>query len=321
MPAVSETTRSTFEAGIAAVELQCPRCAGSLQDHVCTACFFHLEMHRRVWIALPRERAAHYAQFIADYERIRAAEGRGSQNDDYYLALPFEDISGRNQRQWTIRARTFSYMAQYILPAVREHTGAAARILDMGAGNGWMSYRLSLMGFRPVAVDLLVNEQDGLGAAKHYQHHLAKMFPCVQAEATHLPFAPDQFDAVIFNASFHYAENYRTTLFESLRCLKHGGLIVIADSPWYGRKGSGEAMLTERHAAFQQRYGTSSASIASMEFLTDERLSDLEQMLNLKWERHTPYYGLRWAMRPLVARLRRRREPSRFRIYTARKLA
>jgi SAM-dependent methyltransferase len=321
MPAVSGQTRSTFEADIAGAELQCPRCAGTLHDLVCTACFFHLEMHRRIWLALPKERAAYYSRFMADYERIRAAEGRGSQNDDYYLALPFDDLSGRNQQQWTIRARTFSYMVRHILPAIRERAGTAARILDMGAGNGWMSYRLSLMGFRPVAVDLLVNDQDGLGAARHYQHHLLKMFPRVQAETTHLPFASDQFDAVIFNASFHYAENYRSTVFESLRCLKHGGLIVIADSPWYARQSSGEAMLLERHAAFHRSYGTPSDSIASMEFLTDERLSQLEQMLSIKWERHNPYYGPRWTLRPLVARLHRRREPSRFRIYTTRKLA
>ena len=172
-----------------------------------------------------------------------------------------------------------------------------------------------------MAVDLLINDQDGLGAAKHYQQQLPEMFPRVQAESTRLPFASEQFDAVIFNASFHYAESYQSSLREAMRCLKHGGLIVIADSPWYSQTSSGERMLAERHAAFLKRFGTPSNSIPSLEFLTDARLNDLEQALSLRLERHVPFYGLKWAMRPWIARVRGRREPARFRIYTARKAA
>jgi ubiquinone/menaquinone biosynthesis C-methylase UbiE len=56
--------------------------------------------------ALPPERAAHYARFIKDYERIRAAEGRGSESEDFYLGLPYKDTTGRNSNQWRIRARS-----------------------------------------------------------------------------------------------------------------------------------------------------------------------------------------------------------------------
>ena len=40
-----------------------------------------------------------------------------------------------------------------------------------------MSYRLSQMGFHPVAVDLLINDQDGLGAATHFEKQLPSLFP------------------------------------------------------------------------------------------------------------------------------------------------
>ena len=80
-------------------------------------------------------------------------------------------------------------------------------------------------------------------------------------------------------------------------------------------------MLAERRAIFLRKYGTSSHSIASREYLTDERLRALEQELLIRWQFHSPNYGLKWAMRPLMAKLRRRREPSRFRIYVARKQA
>ncbi|NYF88339.1 class I SAM-dependent methyltransferase [Tunturiibacter empetritectus] len=288
---------------------------------ICDGCHLSAVPREGIWIALTEDRMAHYSQFITDYEMIRAAEGRGGQNADYYLALPYKDLSGKNQAQWTIRARTYSYLAKQILPKIQAEVGVNARVLDVGAGNGWMSYRFSQMGLRPVAVDLLVNDQDGLGAAKHYQEHLQEMFPRVQAESTRLPFASAQFDAVFFNASFHYAESYEASLREALRCLRISGTIVVADSPWYSNKSSGELMIAERQAAFLKRFGTSSDSIRSLEFLTDERLRDLEHKFGIRWERHNPFYGFPWTMRPWIASWNRRREPSRFQIYTARKPA
>ena len=182
-----------------------------------------------------------------------------------------------------------------------------------------MSFRLALLGYRPIAVDLLTNEDDGLGAALHYQDALPEFFPRFQAEVTRLPFQSEQFDVVIFNASFHYSEDYEASLREALRCLRRGGMVVISDTAWYSREESGRKMVSERHAAFLQKYGSASDSIRSLEFLTDERLRALEEQLSIQWTAHSPRYGLRWAMRPLIARLRGRREPSRFRIYTARK--
>jgi SAM-dependent methyltransferase len=317
MPAA---TGQTLTAGLL---FRCPACGGSLQSDplpaelTCSACFFRLCEREGIWLALLPERRSYYARFISEYEQIRAAEGRGSDTSDYYLSLPFRDLSGANQSQWKIRARTFSYLSEQILPRIRPE----ARILDLGAGNGWLSYRLAVMGFKPVAVDLLVNERDGLAAAKHYRGRLQSMFLCAQAENTRLPFASGQFDAAIFNASFHYAENYSSTLLETMRCLKRGGMIIVADSPWYRKESSGEQMLAERRTMFLQRYGTPSDSILSQEFLTDHRLRELEREFGFRWKRHTPFYGLQWAMRPGIARWRGRREPARFYIYTAEKSA
>ncbi|WP_255462363.1 class I SAM-dependent methyltransferase [Granulicella sp. WH15] len=265
--------------------------------------------------ALPPARAAYYARFIADYEHIRAEEGRGSQSEEFYLSLPYKDSSGRNNSQWKIRSKSYDYLIRRVLKPLH-HRGS---ILDLGAGNCWMSFRLALLGYSPIAVDLLTNEDDGLGAAAHFDKHLPNPIPRFQAEATHLPFQAGQFDAIIFNASFHYSEDYEATLRESLRCLKPGGLAIISDTPWYSREESGSLMVAERHAAFRQRFGTASNSVTSLEFLTDERLQTLAKKLSIQWTVHSPWYGLKWAMRPWISKLRHRREPSRFRIYVARK--
>jgi SAM-dependent methyltransferase len=136
-----------------------------------------------------------------------------------------------------------------------------------------------------------------------------------------LPFQDGQFDVVIFNASFHYSEDYEITLREALRCLKPDGLVVICDTPWYSREESGEQMVAERRGNFRDRFCTASDSVQSQEFLTDERLRSLGESLSIRWTMHRPWYGWRWAVRPWVARLRRRREPSKFHIYVASKNA
>jgi SAM-dependent methyltransferase len=310
------------------VRLQCPRCRGwiSTLPHtkfvdtilVCSDCCLKLPCDGGIWRALLPERASHFSQFISDYEFIRAAEGRGSADAEYYLALPYCDLSGNNRQQWIIRASTYRYIERHILPYVSSGNKRRLRILDLGAGNGWMSYRLALAGHAPVAVDLLTNDRDGLGAASHYQKQLARLFPRVQAELDVLPLMDDTFDLVIFNASFHYSEDYEKTIAEALRCTRTGGTILIADTPWYSNEASGQLMVIERHVSFTQRYGFASDGLKSLEFLTDQRLQRLEACFGLRWQSHMPSYGMRWFIRPLLAKMQGRREPSQFRIYTAR---
>jgi ubiquinone/menaquinone biosynthesis C-methylase UbiE len=298
------------------IRLRCPSCKSDIQEWDCFECGFHLLRDRGVVHALPLARLMHYARFIEDYERIRAAEGRGSESDDFYLNLPYRDVSGRNDNQWKIRACSYEYMIKRLLrPAVAK----GGRILDLGAGNCWMSFRLAIAGYDPFAVDLLTNNRDGLGAAEHYRSYLSGIFPRFQAELSCLPFQSGQFDAVVFNASFHYAEDYQAALCEALRCTKNGGMVIISDTPWYSSEKSGKQMVSARRAAFIQQYETASDSISSLEYLTNERLQDLEKHLSIKWTIHTPQYGFQWTMRPLIAKLRNRREPSQFHIYAAKK--
>lgn len=299
------------------VRPQCPRCSANIDKLECQFCGFEMRVNHGIVYALPPDRATHYACFIEDYEHIREAEGRFSQEDEFYLSLPYKDVSGKNSKQWRIRARSYDHLMKRVLK--RDPRLEGGRILDIGAGNCWMSYRLALARYRPVAVDLLINDHDGLGAAERFRSHLPAMFPRFQAELARLPFQDEQFDAVVFNASFHYAEDYVATLREALRCVKSGGMVIISDTPWYSRDESGRKMVLERRTSFLQRYGTASDSIKSLEYLTHDRLRGLEEQLGIQWTIHSPNYGFRWAMRPLAARLLNRRDPSRFRIYSTRK--
>src|SRR5580692_3357359 len=74
------------------VRLLCPRCKAEIDGLQCFYCQFQMKIHNGIVCALPPERVAYYATFITEYERIRAAEGRGSEGAEFYLALPYKDM-------------------------------------------------------------------------------------------------------------------------------------------------------------------------------------------------------------------------------------
>src|SRR5262249_16745752 len=126
-------------------------------------------------------------RFLDDYIKIRHAEGRGSADAAYYLALPYRDLSGRLQEQWAIRAASFRYLERRILPAIERRAGRALAIADLGAGNCWLSYRLALRGHHPAAIDIHSDSLDGLGAGRHFQDKAS--FARVNGEFDDLPLA------------------------------------------------------------------------------------------------------------------------------------
>jgi len=247
-------------------------------------------------------------RFLEEYRQIRYAEGRGSADPAYYRALPYRDLTGKNSGMWAMRARTYRYFERKVLPPIERAAGRALDILDLGAGNGWMSYRLSLREHRPVAVDIFSDPRDGLAAARHYP----KPFSLVEADFSRLPFQKSRFDLAIFNSSIHYSSDYEVTLAEIRRCLRPGGSFLILDSPVYRHREHGERMAAERHADFEKRYGFRSDALPSIEFLDLATLSGLAHSLNLRWRIYRPWYGWQWHLRPWKARLKRSRPPSRF---------
>ena len=245
--------------------------------------------------------AAERQRFVEDYLKIRRAEGRGSDDPAYYLALPFEDLSGRLAAQWAMRARTYRHLEDRLLG------DAPLDVLDLGAGCGWMSYRLALKGHRPVAVDVLTDGRDGLGAARHYPP-----FPRFEAEFDRLPFADGSFDAALFNASLHYSSDYVKTLGEARRCVRPGGRIIVLETPVYKLRVHGEMMRRERHEQFLKLYGTESDHVRSIEYLDLETIELLAKKLAIEWRIHKPWYGFAWHARPVKAWWKGTRPPSRF---------
>ena len=291
----------------------CPVCRTPLlkEDEMRYVCPKDGRIYPRVdgiWRFLPSERAAYYAQFVQEYETVRLAEGRQSNDPAYYRALPYRDLSGQMTAVWQERARTFNLLLAKVVKPLAAKRKRPLRILDLGAGNGWLSYQLATRGHEAAAVDLTVNSFDGLGV--HPMYDVA--FLPIQAEFTHLPFVDAQVDMIVYNASFHYAESYEEILAEARRVMRADGRIIIADSPVYRDPENGRRMVQEREAAFQARYGFPSNALDSENFLEYGRLEELAETIGVKW---TLYWSVpRWRqyIRYTKIQLRRQREPAQF---------
>ena len=294
--------------------LVCPSCRAALVEETdailrCTVEGTSYVRESGVWRLLDESGGLDATRFLAHYQAVRRSEGWGANDDGYYQALPFEDRTGRHPAIWSIRATTYRVFVRRVMQAIETACGGQ-RILDLGAGNGWLSYRLARRGHEVAAVDLNDDPQDGLGAHVHYDREAP--FEVIQASFDRLPWPDDVIDMAIYNGSLHYSTDYRATLREALRVLAPGGRVVILDSPFYRHSKSGEAMVREREDVFRADYLCDTGGVPNEGFLTVARLDQLEQDLGISWRVLHPYHGLRWAIAPVKNRIMRRREQARF---------
>lgn len=254
-------------------------------------------------------------RFARDYAAHRAAEGRRL-SDAELRALPYLR-SGPLGRQWRVRARTYGAFRRVVLAPLTTRLGALD-VVDLGAGNGWLSYRLAKEGHRCTAIDIRGDAVDGLGAAES----LAAEAPFVREVASFdaIPLSDASADLVVFNAALHYSEDLARTLAEARRVARTGGVIAILDSAVYAREADGLAMVAEKRARAAQTFGERADTLIGLEvveFLTRDRLAEASRGLGLTWRRTRVVYPLWYEWRPIAAKLRGRRAPSRFDLWSA----
>jgi len=184
------------------------------------------------------DRVAAIATFEEYYAKAWASEGWGSSDPAYFLNLPYRDITGRHRREWRVKARSL----ETLLALLRR--GNSHRIADLGCGTGWLSYRLHLDGYEVYAIDILISDSLGLGAARVYQRD-GPAFERVQGELNRPPLADHSMDAVICNASIHYALDLPQTVREIRRVLRSNGIFIVMNSPIHSDASS--ARRSEAH--------------------------------------------------------------------------
>ena len=297
----------------------CPECHTPLESSVagvlrCPTDGLEFSQREGVPSLLTDERFEHYRRFLEEYRTVRRNENRVIDESTSYRALPFADLTETHRAEWRIRAATFQALMRLVVEPMVKATGQLT-IADLGAGNTWMSRRLALVGHLVVAVDLHTDPSDGLGARVFSEVE----FDAVQAEFDRLPIPDGACDLAVFNGSIHYTTDPATTMGEALRVIRPGGALVILDTPFYHSAAAGHEMVADRQQNFRRCFGFASDSIPCRGFLSFADLDELSGTLDLEWHFHRPFFGLRWALRPLWSAVRHRREPATFLLVWANK--
>jgi len=116
-------------------------------------------------------------------------------------------------------------IATHGIPALLQHVAPGGKILDVGTGTGRISVPLLRLGANVIGIDLSLNMMDKL-RQKYPTAHLA------QADASRLPFAARQFEAVLTMHVMHLIGPWREALREYQRVLKPGG-VYIDSTQWH----------------------------------------------------------------------------------------
>ena len=213
--------------------LGCPYCrtplvpagAGRLR---CSECGHLFALRDGVPVLLRDEDTTRFAAFGEAYRRARLCDGWRPMRPEQARALPYGDPPGCPALYWQVRRE--SYGALMRLLQRRRPRPDDGVVVDLGAGVGWLSYRLSLAGYRTVAIDASLDESFGLGAALVYGSPRVP-FLRAQGDLEWPPLRAGRIRLAILNASLHYADNLSGTLRRLAECLTPGGKLIILDTP------------------------------------------------------------------------------------------
>ena len=236
-------------------------------------------------------------------QRVRRDEGWRAEP-----GLPDVAPGHPHARAWRSRAARFRQARA--LAAGRLGPGPW-RVLDLGAGCCWTAIGLLEDGHRVAAVDVNVDAEDGLRGAERVSPRAAAI-DRAEAEMEALPAEPASFDLVLAAASLHYAAHLTRTLVELRRVTRRGGVFVAFDSPVFGRRQDGEAMVAERMRVQARRYSVPLDRDGQPGYLVGDELPSLFRTAGWSLEVHAgPGRARRWAwdLREVLRRGRAARFP------------
>lgn len=233
----------------------CPHCQGRLDApdgstdawH-CPTCSQQFAAAGQIPVLLREEDVAHFDRFARQYREARRQEGWPPLTLEQALALPYSQPAGYPPLYWEVRRQSFCTLAGIL--AREGPTPAQGAAADLGAGHGWLSYRLADLGYTVLAVDANRDSDWGLGAAeRHYLPH-PRLF-LAQGDLEHPPLQAGRLGLILLNASLHYAMGLEGTLRRIARALQPGGRLVVLDTPIArrARPGTGRG---DRHLGRQE---------------------------------------------------------------------
>jgi len=238
--------------------LRCPECYGRLtlsgplenRELVCRKCVAPFPVRHGIAVLIRRERLPAVEKYAQEYEALRLAEGWASAQPGFYEALPVADVTGKHSHEWKLRAASLLQLQRWLRLTFPRARHRGLRILDAGAGCGWMSRELAQQHY-VIALDADAGLH-GLNAVPVEQ----RGYLAVQGELENLPLAGGGFDVVVASASAHHAGNLEAFFQQAARLLRlaPAGWLVVMDSPTYSTAASLQA-ARERSRIYFEKIG------------------------------------------------------------------
>lgn len=328
-PADSLATHNHLLPGADRFRLRCPECKGAAfsigDDLFCPREGRRFPGDDGVLPLVRSERRRALAPFLEGYRRVRQCEGWGGAAS-YYLGLPF-DSDGRHRNIWKIRARSYRAAIGALtsrfpdMKRVDEWNKRSLRILEVGAGNGWFSWRMAEAGHVVLATDVSLDAEDGLGAIARYARPCPALHDRLTralADMEELALDDGQFDVVVANASLHYARSLPRAVAEAHRVLQPGGRFLVLDSPVFDEARSGNEMVRERRRRQEERLGACFADPTTGYLIETEFVAMLEGA-GFRVDIERPFEGIPRLLRRGARSLRGLTSPARFPVFVAEK--
>ncbi|WP_276132994.1 class I SAM-dependent methyltransferase [Polluticoccus soli] len=161
------------------------------------------------------------------YIQVRDTEGR-IVSDELLLTLPDVPENNSYNTEWKMRANSFSRFRAYL---EKRYNSRSLNILDIGCGNGWMSYNLAKGGHTLAGVDLNMAELQQAERVFSMGNNLKWFYADVMKDD--IPGGP--FDIILFSASCQYFSNIKDLTGRTEKLLTPNGEIHLLDSVFYKR--------------------------------------------------------------------------------------
>src|SRR5882724_10097085 len=162
--------------------------------------------------------------FEQQYVLLRLKEQRIHSDEEVYQ-LPEISAEHPHFREWMIRKQSCRQLVARL-----ESKKNILNILEVGCGNGWLSYQLSrIPGSRVIGLDINMVELQQAARVFNTNSKLKFIYGDIRSGIIN----DLKFDVIVFAASIQYFPNLKELLDVSLSQLYTGGEIQITDTHFY----------------------------------------------------------------------------------------
>lgn len=225
-------------------------------------------------------------QFEQVYLQLRSKEKRIFP-DEEVAWLPDVPEGHIHHKEWAFRRKSTRKLIRYLLAKKRP-----VKILELGCGNGWLSFQLSqLPEAQVMGVDINCFELEQARRVFGDLPNLRFFHGCLS------DLQDEKFDMIVFAASIQYFADLEAVIREALTRLHSGGEIHLIDSCFYypnelteARKRSKDYFISMGSEGMKQFYFHH--TLDSLQPFKHSVLFNPRSMLNRLFAKH-PFYWIR----------------------------